>query len=318
MSDINSGIEMYRSDPNAVLVDLRDRADYEAGHIDGARNIQLSNLREEIRKIAKFNTPIYLYCYTGLRSEQAAAQLKARGYTNAVNIGGIDGYKGELRGPEMTIRELRLSRGLSQAAFARAIGVSQPTVAAYETGRANPGKRFIARIRAVYSVNVAQTKKKQGKKKTVAEVNTPAPEEMKDPENVRELRKLRQLSQVAFAESIGVSVGSVRAYESGRVQPSDAVMDRIKEVYGVDLPRKKKAARRGNAAAAKTKGTAARGMRKGDIVTISLQDGRTVSVNELLKRIKKADEIVIRLEDNLVEWTVGEEKFSDRIWPEEN
>ena len=45
---------------NAVLIDLREKEDYEAGHIPGALCISMGSLREEIRRIARFNTPILL------------------------------------------------------------------------------------------------------------------------------------------------------------------------------------------------------------------------------------------------------------------
>ena len=36
MEDINQGILLYKSTPNAVLIDLRDAEDYAEGHIPGA------------------------------------------------------------------------------------------------------------------------------------------------------------------------------------------------------------------------------------------------------------------------------------------
>ena len=160
MKDINEAVQEYQTDANAVLIDLRDADDFAVGHIPGAVNFTLNALRDGIRRIAKFATPIYLYCYTGNRSEQGVALLKAKGYENARNIGGMDAYRGALEGPEMTVRELRRAKGLSQAAFAAAIGVRQPTVAAYESGKANPSPQTVDRIRELYGVNLARTEKK--------------------------------------------------------------------------------------------------------------------------------------------------------------
>ena len=78
MEDINQGISLYKSTPNAVLIDLRDAEDYAEGHIPGAV------------------TPIFLYCYGGMRSYQAEALLQARGYLHVSSIGGFDRYDGEL------------------------------------------------------------------------------------------------------------------------------------------------------------------------------------------------------------------------------
>ena len=160
MSDINSMVQEFQAQDGAVLVDLRDAADFEVGHIPGAIHMTLSNLRDGIRRIAKFNSPIYLYCYSGNRSDQGEAQLRARGYENARSIGGMDRYTGPLDGPALNIRELRRVKGLSQAAFAAAIGVRQPTVAAYESGKANPSPKTVEQIRALFGVNLARTEKK--------------------------------------------------------------------------------------------------------------------------------------------------------------
>ena len=52
---------------------------------------------------------------------------------------------------------------------------------------------------------------------------------------IKELRTAQKLSQAAFAKTIGVSTASVTAYETGRVNPSEKVLGKIKEVYNVDL-----------------------------------------------------------------------------------
>lgn len=179
MSEMDRMIQEYQSQEGAVLVDLRDAPDYEVGHIPGAVNFTLSNLRDGIRRIAKFNSPIYLYCYTGNRSDQGETLLRAKGYTNARSIGGIDRYTGALDGPAMTIRDLRRAKGLSQAAFAAAIGVRQPTVAAYECGKANPSPKTVEQIRALFGVNLVRTEKKAAVIIQNATGKTISPEEIR-------------------------------------------------------------------------------------------------------------------------------------------
>ena len=96
MEDINRGILLYQSTPGAVLIDLRDAEDYAEGHIPGAVSMLPENIREEIAAIAQKDTPIFLYCYGGMRCYQAEALLQARGYLHVSSIGGIDRYDGEL------------------------------------------------------------------------------------------------------------------------------------------------------------------------------------------------------------------------------
>ena len=89
--DINKGIKEYRSTPEAILVDVREAAEFDSGHIEGAVNVPLSIIRSaELPK----DKPIFLYCLRGSRSRQAAGILKKMGYANVKSIGGIKGYKG--------------------------------------------------------------------------------------------------------------------------------------------------------------------------------------------------------------------------------
>ena len=237
---------------NAVLIDLREEDDYAAGHIPGARHISMESLREEIRRIARFNTPILLYCYTGKKSEQAAALLQSRGYVNARSIGGIEVYTGRLE-PELTVRELRKKKGLSQAALARMIGVRQPTVAAYESGKAHPGPAICEAIRRMLSVTVSNPVREEsaqgtGSPQTASESGrNERKARLKRSMSIRELRKACGLTQAEFAQSIGVCTGSVVAYESRKTKPGSRVIQKIREVYNVEIsetvPEKRKSRR---------------------------------------------------------------------------
>ena len=48
----------------AYIIDVREIREYENGHIKGAKNIPLSQLRERINEIPK-DIPVYLHCRTG-------------------------------------------------------------------------------------------------------------------------------------------------------------------------------------------------------------------------------------------------------------
>ena len=157
---INDYICEYREKESALLVDLRDAEDFRLAHIPGAVNARVDQIREDIRKLATFNTPVYLYCYGGNRSAQAEAILKAKGY-QAVSIGNIGEYTGELEGEgtSMDIRELRREKGLSQAAMAKSIGVKPVTISAIETGRMKVSPKIAGIIREVYGIDVELTVK---------------------------------------------------------------------------------------------------------------------------------------------------------------
>lgn len=71
----------------AFIVDIRERREYENGHIKGTVNIPLSELRERYKEIPK-DKPVYLHCRTGQRSYNAAVALKNLGFDNVTNITG--------------------------------------------------------------------------------------------------------------------------------------------------------------------------------------------------------------------------------------
>lgn len=94
--DIGAGIREYRAQRRAMLVDVREKNEFAAGHIDGSRNIPLSQISKTTSAIHDKNMPIYVYCQSGSRSRKAKAELEKMGYTNVKNIGGIDDFKGKL------------------------------------------------------------------------------------------------------------------------------------------------------------------------------------------------------------------------------
>jgi rhodanese-related sulfurtransferase len=67
---------------NALLVDLSPAADFEKGHIAGARNIAPSQFDPESKQLAKArDLPVVVTCRTGQASLAAAARLRKAGFT---------------------------------------------------------------------------------------------------------------------------------------------------------------------------------------------------------------------------------------------
>jgi len=225
MKDINEGIALYRSTPDAVLVDLRDPEDYEAAHIPGAISMKQESIREDIRRVAKFSTPIFLYDYNEKRADPAEAFLRSKGYTEARSIGGIIFYNGEMEKPELTIRELREKRGLTQAQFAQELGVSAITVSSLETGRLKLSDKMAARIREQYDERVIQTPQGEESKQ----------EKKPAGEAIRDLRDSLGMTREAFAKSLGMNANTIYEYESGRFSPSPKILTAIKKKYGVKI-----------------------------------------------------------------------------------
>ena len=72
---------------NAYIIDVRERKEYEMGHIIGSHNIPLSELRNRIDEIPK-DQPVYLHCRSSQRSYNALRALQNLGFDNVYNISG--------------------------------------------------------------------------------------------------------------------------------------------------------------------------------------------------------------------------------------
>lgn len=63
----------------AVIVDVRTKRGYQAGHIEGSRNIPLDNIKKEAAALKNLNKPIVTVCRSGNRSGMAKSILTAAG-----------------------------------------------------------------------------------------------------------------------------------------------------------------------------------------------------------------------------------------------
>ena len=80
-----------------ILLDVRTKGEYESGYIPGAINIPLSDIDEKIISFLPDKSQMILvYCRSGNRSREASDKLSKLGYTNILEIGGINAWKGEI------------------------------------------------------------------------------------------------------------------------------------------------------------------------------------------------------------------------------
>jgi rhodanese-related sulfurtransferase len=81
----------------AQLIDVREPNEFEGGHILGARNIPMSQLRMRLKEIRP-DKPVYLYCQSGLRSARAAQFLYKKGYKDLTQLqGGFKNWTGKIK-----------------------------------------------------------------------------------------------------------------------------------------------------------------------------------------------------------------------------
>lgn len=79
-------------DKPAFLLDVREAADLEAdGYIEGAVNIPVREVLNNLDKLPGLDEPIVVYCASGHRGAMVMSALKLLGYTNVRNLGGGTG-----------------------------------------------------------------------------------------------------------------------------------------------------------------------------------------------------------------------------------
>lgn len=71
-----------------VLIDVRSAAEYQSGHIPGARNIDYREIETAMSDIDRM-THVVVYCQTGNRSGEAERTLRRLSFTRVFDFGGI-------------------------------------------------------------------------------------------------------------------------------------------------------------------------------------------------------------------------------------
>ena len=94
--DINRGVQEFKKEKDAILLDVRTSQEYREGHIPGSKNVPLQQLDKLEELTENKDTVLYVYCHSGGRSRQAVSLLQAMGYTHVHNIGGIAAYSGKV------------------------------------------------------------------------------------------------------------------------------------------------------------------------------------------------------------------------------
>jgi rhodanese-related sulfurtransferase len=74
---------------NALVLDVREQAEYDAGHIVNSKLIPLGKLLGRIGELEKYRErPIVVVCRSGHRSGTACALLGKRGFAQVYNLNG--------------------------------------------------------------------------------------------------------------------------------------------------------------------------------------------------------------------------------------
>ena len=81
-------------DPQHLLLDCREQAEYDTVHIDGATLLPMSELMVRAEELRPFlDRPLSVYCHLGGRSRQVVQWLRQQGYQQAQSMsGGIEAW----------------------------------------------------------------------------------------------------------------------------------------------------------------------------------------------------------------------------------
>jgi sulfur-carrier protein adenylyltransferase/sulfurtransferase len=87
--------EVDRREPEARLIDVREKTEWEEGHIPGAKHVPRGYLELRIENaVPNKKTPVLLYCAGGVRSVLAARTLQDMGYSDVRSMeGGYTAWK---------------------------------------------------------------------------------------------------------------------------------------------------------------------------------------------------------------------------------
>jgi rhodanese-related sulfurtransferase len=72
-----------------LVLDVRDSAEFAAGHVRDSKNIPLGELPAKLAELEKFKSkPVVVLCQSGVRSAKAASLLKNAGFNESFSLDG--------------------------------------------------------------------------------------------------------------------------------------------------------------------------------------------------------------------------------------
>ena len=84
----------------AVWIDVRTAEEFSQQHVAEATNIPYEEITDQINEVTQDKDKlIYVYCRSGRRSGIAKESLEGAGYTNVINVGGLQDALDKAAGP---------------------------------------------------------------------------------------------------------------------------------------------------------------------------------------------------------------------------
>ena len=74
----------------AAIIDVRSPDEFADGAYPGAKNIPVNSLPDRLADVGPKDKPVVVYCASGGRSAVAQQILKASGFADVTNAGGLE------------------------------------------------------------------------------------------------------------------------------------------------------------------------------------------------------------------------------------
>ena len=81
----------------ALVLDVRSRDQYDAGHVIDARNVPSADLMQSVETLKKYrDKPLLTCCETGMTANAAARTLREQGFAKVASLrGGLQAWRAE-------------------------------------------------------------------------------------------------------------------------------------------------------------------------------------------------------------------------------
>jgi rhodanese-related sulfurtransferase len=81
----------------ALVLDVRSRDQYDAGHVIDARNVPSADLSQSVETLKKYREkPVLTCCETGMTASAAARTLREQGFSKVASLrGGLQAWRAE-------------------------------------------------------------------------------------------------------------------------------------------------------------------------------------------------------------------------------
>jgi rhodanese-related sulfurtransferase len=146
LADLDAFLNSY------YIIDIRAEVDYNANHINGAKNVAWANILAEGAAAEAVNKPVLIVCYSGQSACYATALMRMYGYTNTKALKwGMSSWNELTAGPWNSKEGLNEAEGHANWTYAAAptnILFDEPTITSYSTNGSDILKERVEQVLA--------------------------------------------------------------------------------------------------------------------------------------------------------------------------